>query len=116
MHWLGKIPTPCVPLPKKIFPHKGCKVSRTSVVLSDRKALVVCAHKGLQNLFRPKDPCTRGHIAQWLERTPDKREVGGSTPPRPTRPLRGLESLIGAQAPPNASAFLAIRRISGDGR
>ena len=83
MHWLGKIPTPCVPLPKKIFSHKGCKVSRTSVVLSDRKALVACAHKGLQNLFRPKDPCTRGHIAQWLERTPDKREVGRSIPPMP---------------------------------
>jgi hypothetical protein len=27
-----------------------------------------------------------GPIAQfWLERTPDKREVGGSSPPRPTK-------------------------------
>ena len=30
-----------------------------------------------------------GPIAQfWLERTPDKREVGGSSPPRPTTFIR----------------------------
>ena len=25
------------------------------------------------------------YSSAWLERTPDKREVGGSSPPRPTR-------------------------------
>ena len=28
------------------------------------------------------------YSSAWLERTPDKREVGGSSPPRPTRPAR----------------------------
>ena len=27
----------------------------------------------------------RAYSSAWLERTPDKREVGGSSPPRPTR-------------------------------
>ena len=27
---------------------------------------------------------TRAYSSVWLERTPDKREVGGSNPPRPT--------------------------------
>ena len=27
----------------------------------------------------------RAYSSVWLERTPDKREVGGSNPPRPTR-------------------------------
>ena len=36
----------------------------------------------LIDLCREKE---NGPIAQfWLERTPDKREVGGSSPPRPT--------------------------------
>ena len=26
----------------------------------------------------------RAYSSVWLERTPDKREVGGSSPPRPT--------------------------------
>ena len=29
------------------------------------------------------------YSSAWLERTPDKREVGGSSPPRPTRHARG---------------------------
>ena len=28
----------------------------------------------------------RAYSSVWLERTPDKREVGGSNPPRPTIP------------------------------
>ena len=28
--------------------------------------------------------CTWAYSSVWLERTPDKREVGGSNPPRPT--------------------------------
>ena len=28
------------------------------------------------------------YSSAWLERTPDKREVGGSSPPRPTRHAR----------------------------
>ena len=28
-----------------------------------------------------------GLVAQWLERFPDKKEVGGSTPPEPTTVL-----------------------------
>ena len=31
--------------------------------------------------------CLYGLVAQWLERTPDKREVGGSSPPKPTTSL-----------------------------
>ena len=27
----------------------------------------------------------RAYSSVWLERTPDKREVGGSNPPRPTK-------------------------------
>ncbi len=31
----------------------------------------------------------RAYSSAWLERTPDKRKVGGSNPPRPTRvPIR----------------------------
>ena len=33
----------------------------------------------------------------WLERTPDKRKVGGSNPPRPTKPwieVRGASALL----------------------
>ena len=30
----------------------------------------------------------------WLERTPDKREVGGSSPPRPTRFMDVLGSWV----------------------
>ena len=30
------------------------------------------------------------YSSAWLERTPDKREVGGSSPPRPTRHAREL--------------------------
>ena len=30
----------------------------------------------------------RAYSSDWLERTPDKREVGGSNPPRPTRERR----------------------------
>jgi hypothetical protein len=34
----------------------------------------------------PLEPDFSGACSSvWLERTPDKREVGGSTPPRPTR-------------------------------
>ena len=37
----------------------------------------------------------RGPIAQvWLERTPDKREVTGSTPVRPTSYLRVMTDLL----------------------
>lgn len=33
-----------------------------------------------------KSDYNRGHIAQpWLERSSDKRKVGGSSPPMPTR-------------------------------
>ena len=36
-------------------------------------------------MFRPlPDQITTGLVAQGLERTPDKREAGGSNPPRPT--------------------------------
>ena len=31
------------------------------------------------------------YSSAWLERTPDKREVGGSSPPRPTRLETGLD-------------------------
>jgi hypothetical protein len=33
-------------------------------------------------------PVYIGPVAQWLERPPDKREVSGSTPLRPTTPSR----------------------------
>ncbi|CAN0047516.1 unnamed protein product, partial [Phaeothamnion confervicola] len=50
-----------------------------------------------------KEHCRRPHVPSsleisatvtlWLERTPDKREVGGSTPPRPTSNMvRGFSS------------------------
>ena len=32
----------------------------------------------------PSAEVTRAYSSVWLERTPDKREVGGSNPPRPT--------------------------------
>ena len=32
------------------------------------------------------------YSSAWLERTPDKREVGGSSPPRPTRRASMIES------------------------
>ena len=31
----------------------------------------------------------RAHSSAWLERFPDKEEVGGSSPPRPTRSNTG---------------------------
>ena len=37
---------------------------------------------------------TGAYSSVWLERTPDKREVGGSNPPRPTtncREAKGIE-------------------------
>ena len=34
------------------------------------------------------------YSSAWLERTPDKREVGGSSPPRPTR-LAGPDRIEG---------------------
>ena len=35
-----------------------------------------------------------GLVAQlWLERTPDKREVGGSSPPRPIEEIGGVAQL-----------------------
>jgi hypothetical protein len=33
---------------------------------------------------------TWAYSSAWLERTPDKREVGGSSPPRPTRRSEGI--------------------------
>ena len=40
-----------------------------------------------------------GRKLRWLERTPDKREVGGSSPPRPTillsRNLHGALAQLG---------------------
>ena len=32
---------------------------------------------------------------RWLERTPDKREVGGSSPPRPTTKSQILDGAAG---------------------
>ena len=40
----------------------------------------------------------RAYSSVWLERTPDKREVGGSNPPRPTNvvePNAGLGEMVG---------------------
>ena len=36
-------------------------------------------------LFSFERSRTWAYSSAWLERTPDKREVGGSSPPRPTR-------------------------------
>ena len=33
---------------------------------------------------QPSRQTIRAYSSVWLERTPDKREVGGSNPPRPT--------------------------------
>jgi hypothetical protein len=42
----------------------------------------------------------KGPIAQfWLERTPDKREVGGSSPPRPTSIISGGVAQLGERLP-----------------
>ena len=35
----------------------------------------------------------RAYSSVWLERTPDKREVGGSIPTRPTTPIGGVAQL-----------------------
>jgi hypothetical protein len=42
----------------------------------------------------------RAYSSVWLERTPDKREVGGSNPPRPTidRARRRASEMIGCAA------------------
>ena len=47
----------------------------------------------------------------WLERTPDKREVGGSNPPRPTR----LEVLRAARFPKESAAAQETRPARGRG-
>ena len=41
-------------------------------------------------LFSFERSRTWAYSSAWLERTPDKREVGGSSPPRPTRRSRGF--------------------------
>jgi hypothetical protein len=48
------------------------------------------------------------YSSAWLERTPDKREVGGSSPPRPTRhALTRIESGWGCSSAGRAPALHA---------
>ena len=39
------------------------------------------------------------YSSAWLERTPDKREVGGSSPPRPTTVMDGGVAQLGERLP-----------------
>ena len=46
-----------------------------------------------QPTFAIRDPKSSGACSSaWLERTPDKREVDGSTPSRPTMPNLDFDS------------------------
>src|SRR6056297_922714 len=55
---------------------------QTKLPISNRAVLI-----SLQTSFSGPPACS-GSVAQVVERTPDKREVGGSSPPRPTTPFR----------------------------
>ena len=69
-----------------MLPFLGGRLFRYSPILIRRWKSVRS-----EQLIRSFGTCLiRGCSSGWLERTPDKREVGGSIPPSPTHCQAGL--------------------------